>query len=83
MGEEDGQAQPEQPSTDPQGDGTQEVLDEFRARVHLLHKQKHMLMEHIAAAAKQLNAALAENQILKDELHALGMTPGTPEDGQR
>lgn len=42
-----------------------------------LQNQNAMLLSQMAGAAKLLNAAVVENQILKAELHALD-TNGTP-----
>ena len=56
---------------------SQDFLDELAARVNTLQNQNAMLLSQMAGAAKLLNAAVVENQILKAELHALD-TNGTP-----
>ncbi|KAG1658248.1 hypothetical protein FOA52_008508 [Chlamydomonas sp. UWO 241] len=61
----------------------QDFVDELGARVQALQQQNFSLLAQMASAAKMLNAAIVENQILKDELQALGMTMSGPQDNGR
>lgn len=55
----------------------QDFLDDLASRVQTLQSQNSMLLVQLAGAAKAVNAAVVENQILKAELVALE-TGGTP-----
>ena len=55
----------------------QEFCNELAGRVQTLQNQNAMLLSQMAGAAKLLNAAVVENQILKAELQALESS-GTP-----
>lgn len=51
----------------------QDFIGELAARVQTLQRQNASLLNQMASAAKLLNAAVIENQILKSELQALDM----------
>lgn len=51
----------------------QDFIGELAARVQTLQRQNASLLNQMASAAKLLNAAVVENQILKSELQALDM----------